>query len=194
MPIFFRQSNRRSRDAVGRSISRISSIARSVPSMTKSCVHAKLTRSESRMLAIRDGIPFALPHRRASLTIFQPSRGSLSLSQTTHTAGMAQWYCFIWSVMDAGIAGSWLARQSSGEPLFSFCSTWLRQEQHTLTSIAAPMIYFRHLRFGQMRVQSPNCSLGPTAAAPSVCGSTGRFAALGLRRRSVPGSCSSVPR
>ncbi len=153
----------RSRDAAARSISQITRTARSAPSMMRSCAHATLTRSESRTLEMQDGTPFALPHRKDLLTIFQRSHVSLLPSQTTHTAGMAQCYFFIWSAMDTGIAGSWLARQSSGEPLFSFCSIWLRRERHPLMSIAAPMIYFRHLRFGQMRVQSPNKSPEPTA-------------------------------
>ncbi len=159
MPTFSRQSSRRSRDAFARSISQTTSTAKSVPSMTRSSVHATLTHSKSRMLAIQDGIPFALPHRRASLTIFQPSHVLLLPSQTTRTAGMARSCFSISSVTAARTAGSWLARQSSGEPYFSFYSTWLRRELHSQTSIAAPMIYFRHLRFGQMRYQSPNHAL-----------------------------------
>ena len=124
--------------------------------MMRSCVHVTLTHSELRMSAILDGTQFASLRQRASHIIFQPSHVSLSPSQTTHTAGTAQCYFFIWSAMDAGITVSWLSRQSSGEPLFSFCNIWLRREQHTLTNIAAPMIYFGHLRFGQMRVQFPN--------------------------------------
>jgi hypothetical protein len=53
-------------------------------------------------------------------------------------------------------APEWLARLSSGEPLSSFYSIWWRQEQQPQTSIAARMTYFRHLRFGRMRDQSPN--------------------------------------
>ena len=131
--------------------------------MMSSCARATLTHSESRTLEMQDGTPFALPHRKDLLIIFQHSHVSLLPSQTTHAAGMAQCCFFIWSAMDAGIAGSWLARRSSGEPSFSFCSIWLRRELHTLTSIAAPMIYFRRLRFGQMKVQSPNKSPEPTA-------------------------------
>lgn len=139
--------------------------------MMRFCFHATLTHSESRTLAIQYGIRFASFRLRASLTIFQRSHVSLSPSRTTHTAGMAQCYFSILSVMDARIAGSWLARQNRGEPLFSFCGTWLRREQHSLTSIAAPMIYFRHLRFGQMRQQSPNKSV----QLPRGLFKTGRF-------------------
>ena len=166
MPTFSRQSSRHSRDAAARSISQITSIARSAPSMTRSCAHATLTRSESRMLAMRDGTRFASRRQRASLTIFQRSHVSLSPSQITRTVGMAQCYFSIWSVMDARIAGSWLARQSSGEPLLSFCGIWLRRERQSQTSIAAPVIYCRHLRFGQMRYQSPNTALEPTPITP----------------------------
>ena len=169
MPTFSRQSSRRSRDAAARSISQITRTARSAPSMMRSCAHATLTHSELRTLETQDGTPFALPHRRDLLTIFHRSLASLSPSQTTRTAGMAQCYFFIWSVMDAGIAGSWLARQTSGEPLFSFCGIWLRREQHSQTTIAAPMIYFRQLRFGQMRYQSPNHALQRTRPSRHGC-------------------------
>lgn len=134
--------------------------------MIRSCFHATLTHCELRMLAMWDGILFASFRQRALLTIFQHSHASLSPSQTTGATGMANSYFSIWLSMGARIVGWLLARQGSGAPLFSFCSTWLRRGQHLRTAIAAPMIYFKHLRFGQMRVQSPDKFQEPDTVGP----------------------------
>ncbi len=156
MLTFSSESSRHSQDADALSISRTLRTARSVPSMTKSCVRATFTRSESRTLAIRAGIPFASFPQRASLTFCPHSCVSLSPSQTMRTAGMVASCSFTSARMGTVMRGCWLAPRSSGGLLSSFFSISQKQEPASPTASSEPMIYFRRLRFGQMRRRSPN--------------------------------------
>jgi len=164
MPTFSRKLNWHSRGAIAPIISRTTRTVKSVQSTTRCCVRATLTHSKSRTLAVRDGIQFASPPRRVSDITSQPSHVLLSLSQTMRTVGMAPSYFSICAAMDARIAGFWLAPQSNGLPLFSSYGIWSRRGLLSQTAIAAPMTYFRRLRFGQMIVQSANHSLLPNPA------------------------------
>ncbi len=151
-----RQFSERSRNAVARSTSLTTRIARSAPTTTRCCAPATFTLCASRTLEIQDGIPFVTSRQRALLTTCRHWYVLHWPIRQTSLTGMALSCCGTSAPMAAAGSAFVFARRSRDGQWLHSCITWSRRAPIWRTAVCARTSCAGRLGVGQMSQTPPN--------------------------------------